>query len=368
MFFLRKNTYLFSHPSTGIVLIIIHTKNRTRKEMTYTDIEELLPDYCEGLTTAEETHQVEEWMEQDEANCKMVKQMQLLNLATDTLHIMQCVDADKAFQKVKGEIIKKKNAWWKWAQRVAALLFLPLLITTFVIGYDDDKQAELTQMLEVRTNPGMTTSVVLPDSTVVCLNSESVLRYPSVFNKNSREVELSGEAYFDVMPDKKKRFVVTIPHQSQIEVYGTSFNVEAYPTDKHISTTLVEGQVGFLFKEKNGDAREIILSPKHKLLYNPESGETQIHETSCNSEIAWKEGEVIFNNTPMDEVLAMLSKRFNVEFIIKNKHLKEYSFTSTFTTQRLDRILEFFKLSSHIHWRYIDSDKASDKKQKIEIY
>ena len=336
--------------------------------MTYTEIEELLPAYCEGLTTAEETRQVEEWMEQDKANCKMVQQIQQLNLATDTLHVMRCVDTDKAFLKVKRKITQKKISRWEWAQRIAALLFLPLLITTLVIGFGNDKQPELVRMLEVRTNPGMTTSIVLPDSTVVCLNSESVLRYPSAFGKNSREVELTGEAFFDVKPDKDKRFVVTTPHQSQIEVYGTSFNVEAYATDNHISTTLVEGQVGFLFKAQNGDGHKILLSPKHKLVYKPESGETQIYETSCKSEIAWKEGEIIFNNTPMNEILAMLSKRFNVEFVIKNKHLEEYSFTSTFTTQRLDRILEFFKLSSKIHWRYLDSDKADDKRQKIEIY
>lgn len=338
------------------------------KDMTYTDIEELLPIYCEGLATAEETRRVEEWMELDKANRKMVQQMQLLNMATDTLHVMQCVDTDKAFQKVKSQIVKKTTSWWVWAQRVAAILFIPLLITTLIISFSNDKQPELTQMLEVKTNPGMTTSVMLPDSTVVCLNSESVLRYPSAFGKNSREVELTGEAYFEVTPDKNKRFIVNTPHQSQIEVYGTSFNLEAYAADNHISTTLVEGAVSFLFKEKNGDTRKIPLNPMHKLVYKPMSGETQMYETSCQSEIAWKEGMIIFNNTPMDEVFNILSKRFNVEFVVRNKRLKEYSFTSSFTTQRLERILEYFKLSSQIHWRYLESDEVADKKQRIEIY
>lgn len=338
------------------------------KDMTYTDIEELLPIYCEGLATTEETRRVEEWMEQDEANYKMVKHMQMLNMATDTLHVLQCVDTDKAFQKVKTKITKKKIDWWQWTQRAAAILFIPLLVTTLAIGLDNEKQPEIAQMLEVKTNPGMTTSLMLPDSTVVCLNSESVLRYPSTFGENSREVELVGEAYFEVTPDNDRRFIVNTPHQSQIEVYGTSFNVEAYATDDRILTTLVEGQVGFLFTDRNGDSRKVLLNPMHKLVYEPASGNTQMYKTSCESEIAWKEGTIIFNNTPMKEVLAMLSKRFNVEFVVRNKHLKEYSFTSTFDTQRLDRILEFFKRSSQIHWRYLDSDNAADKKQRIEIY
>lgn len=338
------------------------------KNMTYTDIEELLPVYCEGHATAEETRRVEEWMEQDEANRKMVKQIQMLNMATDTLHVIQCVDTDKAFRKIRTKILQKKISWWQQAQRAAALLFIPLLITTLIISTKSDNKTELIRILEVKTNPGMTTSVMLPDSTVVCLNSESVLRYPSAFGENSREVELTGEAYFEVTPDKERRFIVNTPHQSQIEVYGTSFNVEAYKTDNHISTTLVEGKVGFLFNEKNGTAQKIVLSPMHKLVYKPISGETQIYQTNCESEIAWKEGTIIFNNTPMNEVLNILSKRFNVEFVVRNKHLEEYSFTSSFTTQRLERILEFFKRSSQIHWRYLDSDEETDKKQRIEIY
>lgn len=356
---------MFSNPFSKIVSIIDEPKDMTD---TYINIEELLPTYCEGLATAEEARRVEEWMELDEANRKMVKQIQMLNMAADTLHVMKCVDSDKAFQKVKTKIVKKRIFWWQWSQRVAAILFLPLLVTTLLIGLGNEKQPGIAQILEVKTNPGMTTSLVLPDSTVVYLNSESVLRYPLVFGKDSREVELAGEAYFDVTSDKEKRFVVNTPHQSQIEVYGTSFNVEAYGTDNHISTTLVEGKVGFLFKEKNGGSQKIVLSPMHKLVYKPLSGETQIYQTNCESETAWKEGTIIFNNTPMNEVLNILSKRFNVEFVVRNKHLEEYSFTSSFTTQRLERILEFFKRSSRIHWRYLDSDEETDKQQRIEIY
>ena len=73
-------------------------------------------------------------------------------------------------------------------------------------------------------------------------------------------------------------------------------------------------------------------------------------------------------NTPMDEILRMLSKRFHVEFVVKNEHLDEYAFTGTFTSQRLERIMEYFKISSKIGWRYLDSEDMEDERQKIEIY
>ena len=174
--------------------------------------------------------------------------------------------------------------------------------------------------------------------------------------------------HFDVTKDEERRFVVSTAHQSQIEVYGTGFNVEAYAADGRISTTLVEGSVGFFFKDKAGEAKMIKLKPYHKLVYTPESGETKMFATSCESEIAWKDGKIVFKNTSMEDILHMLGKRYNVDFVVKSNRIKEYSFTGTFSTQRLERILEYFKISSQINWRYLDSDEISDKKQRIEIY
>lgn len=334
----------------------------------YKNIEELLPRFCEGTTTEAESRLVEEWIAEDEAHLKMVKQIHALNLATDTLHIAKHVNTEKALKKVKKRMNLRTTAWWVWPQRIAAMLSIPLLVAVLWMYQSTRGRMELAQMMEIKTNPGMTTSVVLPDSTVVYLNSESTLRYPSRFTGKSREVELTGEGYFEVAKDKKKRFVVSTVHQSQIEVYGTSFNVEAYAHDSRISTTLVEGSVAFHLKNKKGEAKMITLKPNQRLVYIPESGETKMYATTCESETAWKDGNIIFHNTSMEDVLRMLGKHYNVDFVVKNKRIKEYSFTGTFSTQRLERILEYFKISSKIYWRYLDSDDITDKKQQIEIY
>lgn len=341
----------------------------TDKKHTYKDIEDLLPLFCEGMTTEAESKLVEEWIAENKANHKLVDQIHVLQMATDTLHMKKSVNTEKALKKVKGRIKSRAIAWWVWPQRIAAMLSIPLLITVLWMYQNKSERMELAQMIEIKTNPGMITSVVLPDSTIVYLNSESSLRYPSHFTGKNREVELTGEGYFEVAKDKEKRFVVSTIHQSQIEVYGTSFNVEAYAHDNRISTTLVEGSVAFHLKDKDGKAKMVTLEPNHKLVYLPESGETKMYATTCESETAWKDGKIIFHNTSMEDILRMLSKRYNVNFIVKNKHIKEYSFTTgTFSTQRLERILEYFKISSKIHWRYLDSDDIADKKQQVEIY
>ena len=308
--------------------------------MNYEDIDHLLPRYCEGLATEEECRQVESWMEESEDNRKIVDQINTLYIAVDTVNVMRKVDTEKALKKVNSRMIVRKTTWWEWMQRVAAILFIPLSVA-FLVQYMHNGKSAVCQMMEIKTNPGMTTSVVLPDSTVVYLNSESSLRYPSVFEGDIRNVELKGEAYFAVAKDLKKKFVVSAPHSSQIEVLGTHFNVEAYEDEPDVSTTLVEGQVCFHFSDKDYLAKKVVMKPGQRLVYSSTNG---------------------------DVALRMLEKRFNVTFKLKNARLKTNAFTGTFTEQRLERILEYFKISSKIQWRYLESPDIRDERSIIEVY
>ena len=137
-------------------------------------IEELLPRYCEGLATEEERHLRLRcgWMSRKKTG-GWPKQIHALYLATDTVHIMTKVDTEKALTKVKSRMTgnrQRKTTWWEWAQRAAAVLFIPLLVTLMVQHWGGSEQ-ELAQMMEVKTNPGMMTSLTLPDGTLVFLNS-----------------------------------------------------------------------------------------------------------------------------------------------------------------------------------------------------
>ena len=258
--------------------------------------------------------------------------------------------------------------WWEWAQRAAAILFIPLL-TLFIWQNWKGDTGEAAEMMEVKTSPGMTTSLTLPDGTIVYLNSESSLSYPSRFNGDFRKVTLSGEAYFEVAKDPEKKFILSTTHQSQIEVLGTCFNVEAYEQNTEVITTLIEGKVDFMF-EKDAGVKHVFLSPREKLVYDSETDKVHLYKTSGKSELAWKDGEVVLDNTPLEEALWMLEKRYSVKFVIKNEKLKSSSFTGTFTNQRLEKIPEYFKVSSKIRWQHINDDKdGSDRKKEIiEIY
>lgn len=213
----------------------------------------------------------------------------------------------------------------------------------------------------------MTTTVDLPDGSKVYLNSESSLIYPSSFSGEKRNVQLKGEAFFEVQKDPEHRFIVSGPCQTQIEVLGTSFNVEAFERDSFISTTLVEGKVRFAY-QKNQKLATIEMKPGQKLLYDTTSSQVKLLRTSGETETAWKDGKIVFLATPLPEALRMLEKRFNVNFVLSNDRLRSEAFNGTFTNQRLERILEIFKISSNIKWRYLDTQNTTNERARIEIY
>ncbi|MBU8981956.1 FecR family protein [Phocaeicola vulgatus] len=327
--------------------------------------EALLLRYFEGEVTLSEKDEIEKWIISSEANKKLAKQIYYLSFATKTMDTLKRTDARAALKEVRGRIRRERQLQWgRWAQRAAAILAIPLLLST--LYYNADRQDEMS-FIEVRTNPGMITTIVLPDSSRVWLNSESYLKYPVRFAKNERNVILQGEGYFSVRKNVDSRFIVQTPHHTQIQVLGTEFNVEAYEKEDEVNTTLVSGKVQFQYDSERGKKRMDLL-PGEKITYNSISGEVFVSRAAVLSDISWKEGKIILYKTPIEKALRMLSKRFNVDFVITDPALKENSFTGTFIHQRLDRILEHFRISSGLRFRYIETTDSTQEKSKIEIY
>ena len=330
-------------------------------------IEEILPRYCSGEATIEECRMVEEWIGQSEDNYRIVKQMYAIDQAMGTVRMESQVNTERALASVNRKMSKEHSLvnWFTWVQRVAAILFVPLLIIWGIEHFTP--RTEIARMVEIKTNPGMTTTVDLPDGSKVYLNSESSLTYPSSFSGEKRNVQLKGEAFFEVQKDPEHRFIVSGPCQTQIEVLGTSFNVEAFERDSFISTTLVEGKVRFAY-QKNQKLATVEMKPGQKLLYDTTSSQVKLFRTSGETETAWKDGKIVFLATPLPEALRMLEKRFNVNFVLSNDRLRSEAFNGTFTNQRLERILEIFKISSNIKWRYLDTQNTTNERARIEIY
>ena len=332
--------------------------------------ESILLSYFAGELPADRQKEVEEWIATSEENTKTARDIFQLYRAADTLNYMKHVDSVAAFHQVKDRIHKHQHrvSWMVWGQRIAACLALPLLATTLYLILKNSP----VEYVEIRTNPGMVAEANLPDGTKVWLNSGSSLKHPTRFTGDIRNVELDGEAYFAVHRDKSKRFIVNTPFRIQTEVLGTEFNIEAYRTDSVVRTTLVSGPVKLSFLGEGDKQQTFVMKPDEEFIYNPETRAVRTDKPYVKTYTAWKDGQVVFRNTPLSEALKILTKRFHVEFIVKDSTLYGNSFTGVFSEQHLPLILEHFRLASGIQYRFIElehnTQQTIQQKMKIELY
>ena len=321
-----------------------------REENRYR-IAELILKFLETKASLEEIVELQEWISLSEENRNNFQKLRNIWEMTNPSASQMNINIESALLKTKiragieprKKIVSTSQKVVFYFQRIAAILFLPTLIALSIIMMND--KDEQLAYYKASTPYGSISEIILPDSSKVWLDVGSTLEYPSRFINNTRRVYMCGEAYFEVAKDPEKKFILSTTHQSQIEVLGTCFNVEAYEQNTEVITTLIEGKVDFMF-EKDAGVKHVFLSPREKLVYDSETDKVHLYKTSGKSELAWKDGEVVLDNTPLEEALWMLEKRYSVKFVIKNEKLKNSSFTGTFTNQRLEKILEYFKVSS----------------------
>lgn len=163
--------------------------------------------------------------------------------------------------------------------------------------------------------------LVLADGTIVWLNSDSHIRYPVTFSGDTRQVELEGEAYFEVAKDKEKPFIVRM-NEYNVRVTGTQFNVRNY-SNENLATTLVEGRVQI---EKKG--RVDRLRPGQQAIL--ENNEIRIRTVNVNEQVAWRHGAFGFTQCRLENIMEELARWYDVDVFYMNQQVKNYHFSAWF--------------------------------------
>lgn len=177
----------------------------------------------------------------------------------------------------------------------------------------------------------------LADGSTIWLNSKSTIRFPEHFNAESRKVYLEGEAYFEICNDRKRNFIVSTP-VSEVEVYGTSFNLRSYPNEKEQQTTLVAGKIGI---KTNG--KEVTLRPGQQAVITKGSDIINVEEVDTTLYCSWRKGLFIFEYRRLEDILSQLSDWYDVDFTYTDPSLKELHFTGD-----LERYADFNEILSLI--------------------
>lgn len=170
--------------------------------------------------------------------------------------------------------------------------------------------------------------LILPDGTKVWLNSESELKYPNIFNENTRKVYLKGEAYFEVKHSDKQPFVVTAG-ECKIQVFGTEFNIASYEGEEQILTTLVNGKVGYAAGKDKGE-----LKPGQQCVYDRQRKSASVKEVDVTQYISWKNGLFTFDHIRMDDLARQIARWYNVKTEFINDAVRHISFTGAMERYR----------------------------------
>jgi ferric-dicitrate binding protein FerR (iron transport regulator) len=264
---------------------------------------------------------------------------------------------DKVHHHIRlNEIIKPKQFSWALTfQRVAAILIIPLLLSFVAYwNFEKTKPAENISYAEIQCPLGVRTKFQLPDGSTGFLNSGSKLKYPVVFSKQ-RIVELSGEAYFEVVHNQDIPFHVKT-RNLDIKVLGTTFNVIANEDEKIEEIVLQNGKVNVL--SKNGKQLSVLL-PNEQLTLNTENLTFTKKGVIATQYTSWKEGKLVFRNENMQQVACRLSRWYNVEVMVDDRLLDDYTFHATFIDEPLDEVLKLISITTPI--TYKEERRISDK-------
>jgi ferric-dicitrate binding protein FerR (iron transport regulator) len=194
----------------------------------------------------------------------------------------------------------------------------------------------------VSTPFGAKTQFILPDGSSVWLNSGSSFSYPSRF-EGERIVELSGEAYFKVEKQNNPFKVKTA--FGEVEVTGTEFNVKAYENETFL-TTLESGSV--VFTNKFG--KQAIMEPGMQVLFDSQNFRMRKVETKLFT--SWKDGQLIFRDEPLKNIIAQLERWYNVEIELRDDRIKNLKFNGTIEMESFSEVLELIKVTTPIKYSF----------------
>jgi len=268
--------------------------------------------------------------------------------------------------------ISTRKLWLSIA--IAATFIIAAVLIFKPHKHNSDKNISsvaASNLSEVSTKIGSKSKLVLPDGTTVWLNAGSKLTYNKDYDVELREVNLSGEAFFDVVKSADKPFIIHT-ERIDIRVLGTSFNVKSYPGEQTTETSLIKGKVEISIR--NRPSEKIILQPNEKLIVNNQdtlhkhnnSGKTtplvavenvtRLEDDSTIVETSWVDNKLVFSDTDFEEIVRQMQRWYGISIELKNEPLKKMRFSGTFTHETITQALDAMKITTAFHYTIIDNN------------
>lgn len=306
-------------------------------------LEKLFQKYQQGLVTEEEKALIASWLTQLDVSGPFTSELleNRQNLSKEQLQ-------NRLFPKAHDAVKTTRIPFW--IRTVAAGLFV--ISATAVFFYFNNKDHHSLNKVtyqEVSTKIGEMKLITLLDGTKITLNNESKIKYATVFNEKTREVFLSGQAFFEVTHNPAKPFKVHTD-KVDVQVLGTSFDIEAYKQDKELHVSVATGKIAV----SNHTSKELtpyVLRPGDAFTYNRATGKISRSGMAVADINAWQNGKFIFRDEMLENITRKLSRYYKVSFQFKNKSLLAKQINLRVKNQQINTLMKALSISAEFHYK-----------------
>ena len=306
--------------------------------------------YFSGSCTSKEVEEIQRWITQSSLNAEYAKEMEeLWDSLGEVKDISKGRSAEVAWLGVKSRIQHRKQSFsssrppvsHRVRPRVNNVIIRPLavllgvaILIVLIYWQQGELADEASKTITYTTDVGERITIRLNDGSLVYLSVGSEIRAPKIFSERNREVELVGEAYFDIKPDEESPFIVHTV-QSSVQVLGTEFNVRAYPDEFDVELVVTEGQVGmYAMGESLQDGEKVIAGQKG--VYKADGSIDVDDATEMQQLIGWREGILEFVETPFEELAHELERWYDVKIEFQDPSLRSIAITARFDLKEGD--------------------------------
>ncbi|WP_072994716.1 FecR family protein [Pseudozobellia thermophila] len=230
----------------------------------------------------------------------------------------------------------------------AALVLVLVSLSLLYLKTGNAPHTPELALIETATAIGENRTIELPDGSMITLNANTSISFPKSFPDEVREVSLRGEAFFDVTHDADRPFVVSTDNGMKIQVLGTTFNVKSYPEDQNVETTLVSGKVRVVEEKDN---KTVVLNPSQRATYDKNEDKIIIDRVDTQNLTSWREGKLIYDETPIHQVIRDLQRRHKVSISVASPEIMNYKYTGVFDNLTIEQIMDLFEVSSPILYK-----------------
>jgi transmembrane sensor len=336
------------------------------------EINELIIKFLSGEINPDEKVILFNWVKQSDENKHYFVINRDIWMASAQITAAGKMETERALEKINQEIgygntsgvnsnrenikiIQKTGSVFSRYLKIAALWILLFSLGAVVsrLIMKPSWSAGNTSDITIIAPMGSKALTFLPDGSKVWLNAGSKIVYSIEGQNNEREVILTGEAYFDVAKEIDRPFVVEA-QGLLVRVYGTEFNVKAYPEERVVETTLVEGSISVTVKDKPSDI--VTLNPNQQVSYfkaTEDRGESLVVTRGIDPAryTLWINDKLQITGETLGSLAVMLERKYDVRIYFEVPQLKELRFTGYIEKETIEQVLEMIKISSSVDYR-----------------